>query len=62
VPGGVTVAGEKLHDAPEGNNPVQLNETDELNPPTGLMVAMVDANAFASRRTDSVLTIGAPLG
>ena len=34
VPGGVTVCGEKLHDAPDGN-PAQLNETAELNPFTG---------------------------
>lgn len=35
VPVGVTVAGEKLHDAPVGN-PKQLNETAELNPLTSV--------------------------
>ena len=34
VADGVTVAGEKLHDVPEGN-PEQLNETVELNPFSG---------------------------
>lgn len=35
VPEGVTVAGKKLHDAPEGN-PEQANETAEANPPCGV--------------------------
>ncbi len=35
VPEGVTVAGEKLHDAPEGN-PVQMNETGEANELSGV--------------------------
>jgi hypothetical protein len=34
-PDSVTVAGEKLHDAPEGN-PEQLNETAESNPFSGV--------------------------
>lgn len=40
APAGVTVAGEKPHDAPEGN-PEQLNETAELNPFTGVTVNLV---------------------
>jgi hypothetical protein len=39
-PDGVTVAGEKLHDAPEGN-PEQLNETAELNPFRGATEILV---------------------
>ena len=35
APEGVTVAGEKLHDAPVGN-PVQLNETGEANEFSGV--------------------------
>lgn len=35
-PEGVTVAGEKLQDAPEGS-PEQLNETAELNPFAGVI-------------------------
>ena len=35
APDGVTVAGAKLHDAPEGN-PEQLNETAESNPFSGV--------------------------
>jgi hypothetical protein len=34
VPGGVTLAGEKLHEAPAGN-PEQPNVTAEANPPCG---------------------------
>lgn len=37
VPFGVTVAGEKLHAAPEGS-PEQLNVTAELNPFAGVTV------------------------
>jgi hypothetical protein len=33
VPGGVTLAGEKLHDAPAGRPEEQANETAEANPP-----------------------------
>jgi hypothetical protein len=40
VPGGITVVGEKLHDAPAGN-PEQLNETAELNPYSGVTVMVV---------------------
>ena len=39
-PDGVTVWGEKLHDAPEGN-PEQLNETVELNPCSGVTETVV---------------------
>jgi hypothetical protein len=39
VPEGVTVAGEKLHDAPVGN-PVQLNETGEANELRGVTVTV----------------------
>ncbi len=39
APEGVTVAGEKLHDAPEGS-PEQLNETGEANPPCGVAVVI----------------------
>jgi hypothetical protein len=35
APDGVTVAGAKLHNVPEGN-PEQLNETAELNPFSGV--------------------------
>ena len=42
VPDGVTVAGEKLHEAPEGN-PEQANETAELKPPTGATETVVVA-------------------
>jgi hypothetical protein len=37
---GVTVGGEKLHEAPEGN-PEQLNETAELNPFSGVTEIVV---------------------
>jgi len=40
APGGVTVDGEKLHDAPEGN-PEQANETDELNPESDVTETIV---------------------
>jgi len=40
VPGGVTVAGEKLHVAPAGS-PEQLNETAALNPLAGVTVTVV---------------------
>lgn len=40
VPGGVTVAGEKLHVATEGK-PEQLKETAEVNPPVGVMTMLV---------------------
>lgn len=39
-PEGTTVAGEKLHDAPEGN-PEQLNETAEANPFFGVTKTVV---------------------
>jgi hypothetical protein len=42
VLGGVTVAGEKLHDAPEGN-PEQANETAELKPFAGVTETVVVA-------------------
>ena len=41
VPGGVTVVGEKPHEAPEGNPDVQLNDTVELKPFTGVTVTVV---------------------
>jgi len=37
APDGVTVAGEKLHDAPDGN-PEQLNDITELKPLSGVTV------------------------
>lgn len=40
VPGGVTVAGEKLHVAPVGS-PEQPNETAELNPFSGVTESLV---------------------
>jgi hypothetical protein len=40
VPGGVTVAGEKLHDAPAGR-PEQANETAESKPPTGVTETVI---------------------
>jgi hypothetical protein len=40
APDGVTVAGEKLHEAPVGS-PEQLNETAELNPCVGVTVTVV---------------------
>lgn len=41
VPGGVTVCGEKLHDAPAGNPDEQLNDTGESNPYSGVTVIVV---------------------
>jgi len=41
APDGVTVDGEKLHDTPEGNPDVQLNETAELNPFIGVTEIVV---------------------
>jgi hypothetical protein len=35
VPGGVTVAGENVHEAPAGNPDEQVNVTAEANPPCG---------------------------
>jgi hypothetical protein len=35
VPGGVTLGGEKLHEAPAGRPDAQLNVTAEANPPCG---------------------------
>jgi hypothetical protein len=40
VPGGVTVVGEKVQDAPDGN-PEQANETAELKPLAGVMVTVL---------------------
>jgi hypothetical protein len=40
VPGGITVNGEKLHEAPEGK-PEQLKETAESNPFVGVTVAEI---------------------
>ena len=40
VPGGVTVEGEKLHDAPVGR-PEQANETAESNPFEGVTETVV---------------------
>jgi hypothetical protein len=39
APEGVTLAGAKLHDAPEGS-PEQLSETAEANPPCGVTVVV----------------------
>jgi hypothetical protein len=44
---GVTLAGEKLHDAPEGN-PEQLKETAELKFPTGVTSIEISALPPAS--------------
>jgi hypothetical protein len=41
VPGGVTVDGEKLQDAPAGNPDEQLSETAELNPLSSAIVTVV---------------------
>jgi hypothetical protein len=41
APEGVTIAGEKLHAAPDGN-PEQVNETLEVNPDSGVRVIVVD--------------------
>lgn len=41
VPGGVTVGGEKLHDAPAGNPDVQLKETEESKPLAGVIEIVV---------------------
>jgi hypothetical protein len=41
APAGVTVAGEKLHVAVEGNPEVQLKETAELNPFIGATEMLV---------------------
>jgi hypothetical protein len=41
VPGGVTVDGEKLHDAPVGNPDEQLNDTDDANPYSGVTANVV---------------------
>jgi hypothetical protein len=40
APAGITLAGEKLHDAPDGS-PEQLNETAEANPFCGVMDTVV---------------------
>jgi len=40
APDGVTVVGEKLHEAPDGK-PEQLNETAEANPFCGVTVTVV---------------------
>ena len=40
APDGVTVAGKKLHVAPAGSPEVQLNETAELKPLSGVTVAL----------------------
>lgn len=45
--GGVTVDGEKLHDAPAGN-PEQLKETAELKSPTGVTSIEIPARPPAS--------------
>jgi hypothetical protein len=52
-PEGVTVAGEKLHEAPTGK-PEQLNDTAALNPFTG--VSEIDSEALcpAANVTDVV--------
>jgi hypothetical protein len=68
-PNGVTVAGEKLHDAPEGN-PEQLNETAALNPFKGatemLIVALCPAvtlndagDAASEKSAGSLITYAA---
>ena len=41
VPGGVTVVGEKPHEAPVGNPDKQLNDTAELKPFAGVTVIVV---------------------
>ena len=58
VPGGVTVAGEKLHDAPDGS-PEQLNDTLEVNPFSGVteivvvtLCPTVTANAVGEAATE----------
>jgi hypothetical protein len=40
APAGVTAAGEKLHVVPTGN-PEQLNDTEELNPVSGVTEIML---------------------
>jgi hypothetical protein len=40
-PGGVTVVGEKPHEAPTGNPDEQLGETAELNPLSTVIVTVV---------------------
>jgi hypothetical protein len=66
VPDGVTVAGEKLHDAPEGN-PEQLKETAEVKPPCGVTltvavplwppVTVIDAGVEASEKSGGRLIV-----
>ena len=57
VPGGITVAGEKLHDVPAGN-PEQLNETAESNPFTDLteMVAFALCPESTARDAGEAVT------
>lgn len=59
--GGVTVAGEKLHEAPDGN-PEQLKETVELNPLAGVTVTVVAALSPAVTVIDAGLALTAKVG
>jgi hypothetical protein len=52
-PEGITVAGEKLHDTPEGN-PEQLNETAEANPFVGVTRTVVVPLCPAVTESDAV--------
>jgi hypothetical protein len=54
APDGVTVAGEKLHDAPAGK-PEQANVTLELNPPSSCTVMVVVPLCPAWTETDAGL-------
>lgn len=51
APDGVTVAGEKLHDAP-GGNPEQLNETAESNPFSGVTEVEIEPLCPAATVSD----------
>lgn len=61
APDGVTVAGEKLHDPPEGN-PEHAKVTSELNPPVGAIVTSIEPLLPAATVIDAGATARVKFG